>query len=91
VTVVRRTWSFFKEVFSKFARLSFSIFSQFSSFQSLENKVKEFIFSNFLPSSSAKIQAYLSEFVENTTVLSIFGITVLVVTSVFFLDAVAHG
>ena len=111
MTVVRRTWSFFKEVFSKFARdsctikaqslsyitvlslvplsaLSFSIFSQFSVFQSLENKVKEFIFSNFLPSSSARIQAYLSEFVENTTVLSIFGITVLVVTSVFFLDAV---
>ncbi len=68
--------------------ISFSIFSKFQAFSALEAKVKSLIFNNFLPSSSAKIQSYIAEFMEKTTVLSIFGVGTLVIASVLFLDAV---
>ncbi len=68
--------------------ISFSLFSSFVAFKSFREQVEKFIFSNFLPSSAAKIQEYIQNFVGNTATLSIFGLIFLVIGSVFIIDTI---
>ncbi len=68
--------------------ISFSLFSSFEAFKNFREQVEKFIFSNFLPSSAAKIQEYIQNFVGNTATLSIFGLIFLVIGSVFIIDTI---
>ncbi len=68
--------------------ISFSLFSSFTAFKSFREQVERFIFKNFLPSSAAKIQEYIQNFVGNTTTLNIIGLVFLVIGSVFIIDTI---
>ncbi len=68
--------------------ISFSLFSSFSAFKSFREQLENFIFKNFLPSSAAKIQEYIQNFVGNTATLNIIGLIFLVIASVFIIDTI---
>ncbi|MCW8930736.1 MAG: YihY family inner membrane protein [Gammaproteobacteria bacterium] len=52
----------------------FAGFSSFSVFQDLFLEIQQFIFSNFIPSSSELIQNYLNEFVSKASRLTLVGL-----------------
>ncbi|MCU7940219.1 MAG: YihY family inner membrane protein [gamma proteobacterium symbiont of Bathyaustriella thionipta] len=52
----------------------FAGFSSFSVFQTLFEEIQQFIFANFVPSSSELIQQYLNEFVGKASRLTLIGL-----------------
>ncbi len=68
--------------------VSFSVLSQFKAFARWEVAVKSFLFHNLLPSSSQRLQDYLTQFTERATALGFFGLIGSIVTAVFLLDTI---
>lgn len=59
----------------------FSVLKAFPVFDSLKMAIENFIFSNFVPTSSDQIQEYLNGFVENTSKMTAIGIVALIVVA----------
>ncbi|MGL5008138.1 MAG: virulence factor BrkB family protein [Plesiomonas sp.] len=66
----------------------FSVFTAFPVFVGITDKVKHFIFSNFVPATGDVVQNYLDQFVSNSSNMSAVGIIALVVTSLLLISAV---
>ncbi|EAH8299611.1 YihY family inner membrane protein [Campylobacter fetus] len=62
--------------------ISLSIFTQLPSFSGYYAKIKDFIFSNLLPSQS--ITEYIDQFLSNSSSLGIIGLIVVFFTSIMF-------
>lgn len=65
-----------------------SVFVAFPEFQSLGERVQNFIFSTFVPETGEVIQQNLNKFVQQASHLSIIGLAFLFVTAVFVLFTV---
>ena len=65
--------------------VSLSVLAVFPAFSQWGSVIQNFIFANFLPASSDTIQGYLLSFVQQTTKLSIIGLTSLLISAVLVL------
>jgi membrane protein len=68
--------------------VSFSVFSKFQAFSQLEEYIREFLFKNLSPTSSARLESYLTQFTERATTLGIIGLLGSILTAIFLLDAI---
>lgn len=66
----------------------FSVFTAFPVFVGVTDKVKHFIFRNFVPATGDVVQTYLDEFVSNSSKMSAVGIIALVVVALLLISAV---
>ncbi len=67
--------------------LSLSIFTQMPSFEKYYERIKQFIFSNLLPTNQDTFANYIEQFLQNSVSLGITGLVAVVFTSLmFFLD-----
>lgn len=67
--------------------LSLSIFTQMPSFEKYYERIKQFIFSNLLPTNQDTFANYIEQFLQNSVSLGITGLVAVVFTSImFFLD-----
>ncbi|MSN96301.1 YihY family inner membrane protein [Campylobacter sp. FMV-PI01] len=66
--------------------LSLSIFTQLPSFKEHYEKMKNFIFSNLLPSHQDTITEYIEQFLSNSVNLGILGFIAIIVTTIMFFD-----
>lgn len=64
--------------------ISFSIFLKLPNFDEYYMKIKNFIFSNLLPSHQNSISRYIENFLENSSGLGIMGFVAIIFTSVMF-------
>ncbi|ANE35953.1 virulence factor, BrkB family protein [Campylobacter iguaniorum] len=64
--------------------ISLSIFTQMPSFSGYYTKIKEFIFSNLLPSHQESITNYIDQFLSNSSSLGIMGFVAIIFTSIMF-------
>lgn len=69
----------------------FAGFSSFSVFQALFEKVQQFIFANFIPSSSELIQNYLNEFVDKASSLTLVGLLGLFAVALMLMRQIDHA
>lgn len=67
--------------------ITLSVFTQMPSFKTYYEKIKEFIFSNLLPSHQDSITEYIDQFLNNSGSLGMMGLVAIIFTSVmFFVD-----
>lgn len=67
--------------------ISLSVFTKLPSFDQYYEKIKNFIFSNLLPSHQSTITQYLDQFLNNSTSLGMVGFVGVIFTSLmFFID-----
>ena len=66
----------------------FSVLKAFPVFDSLKMAIENFIFSNFVPTSSDQIQEYLNGFVENTSKMTAIGIIALIVVALQLISSI---
>ncbi|HOK23468.1 MAG TPA: YihY family inner membrane protein [Candidatus Hydrothermia bacterium] len=101
---VKRFWEKIQddEVFSKASSLSymtvfasipalslvFFLFAQFSAFSGMYEKIKNFIFTYFIPQSGMMIEEKLDELLKNIGSLEVIGVIALIVTTVLMVDFV---
>ncbi|CZE48716.1 YihY/virulence factor BrkB family protein [Campylobacter geochelonis] len=64
--------------------LSLSIFTQLPSFDEYYAKIKEFIFSNLLPTHQDMLSGYIEQFMSNSVSLGILGFGAIIVTTMLF-------
>ncbi|RAZ56826.1 YihY family inner membrane protein [Campylobacter hyointestinalis] len=64
--------------------ISLSIFTQLPSFKEYYAKIKDFIFSNLLPSNQENIVSYIDQFLSNSNNLGIVGLIGVIITSIMF-------
>ncbi|RKZ93504.1 MAG: virulence factor BrkB family protein [Gammaproteobacteria bacterium] len=69
----------------------FAGFSSFSVFQDLFLEIQQFIFSNFIPSSSEQIQEYLHEFVGKASRLTLVGLFGLFAVALMLMWQIDHA
>ncbi len=68
-----------------------SVFSAFPLFSQFSQEIQDFIFSNFVPSSSHAIQKYIIGFVDQASNLSVWGTSFLVITAVLMLFTIEQA
>ncbi|MGD9253410.1 MAG: YihY family inner membrane protein [Holophagae bacterium] len=66
--------------------VGFALFSAFGAFDDIQQRVQEFLFSQFLPTSQDEIVAYLNQFAAGTKKLGLIGFLFLVLASTLLLD-----
>lgn len=65
--------------------VSFAIFAAFPAYESLKDKVQDFLFEQFVPSVGSEVQGYLEQFTAQTGQLTAVGIIFLAVSAVMLL------
>jgi len=71
--------------------LAFPIVSNFRVFADTEAKFRTFIFKHLVPSSGDIINSYITQFVERSTSLNVWGLIVLVLIAVSMLISIEHA
>lgn len=66
----------------------FALFSAFAAFDDLKQKVRELLFSQFLPTHQDEIVAYIDQATANVNRLGFLGFVFLIVTAILLLDAI---
>ncbi len=66
--------------------VGFALFSAFGAFDNAKQKVQDFLFTQFLPTSQEEILQYFNQFTEGTSKLGLIGFLFLVLTSILLLD-----
>ena len=66
----------------------FSVIKAFPVFESFKQAIEQFIFDNFLPTSSDQIQKYINGFVENVSQMTAVGIGVLIVVALQLISSI---
>ena len=66
----------------------FSVLKAFPVFDSLKQSIENFIFNNFVPTSSDQIQQYINGFVDNATQMTAVGIVALIVVALQLIWAI---
>ena len=64
--------------------LSLSLFTQMPSFSQYYAKIKNFIFTQLIPSNQELISQYVEQFLQNSSALGILGLVAIIFTSVMF-------
>jgi membrane protein len=71
--------------------VSVGILMAFPVFETLNDKLQEFIFANFVPNSGAVIQDYLSSFTDKARQLTLTGIVFLLLTALMMISTIETG
>jgi membrane protein len=66
--------------------VGFALFSAFGAFDDVKQKVQEFLFSQFLPTSQDEIVLYFNQFADGASKLGLIGFLFLVLASILLLD-----
>jgi membrane protein len=66
--------------------VGFALFSAFGAFDDVKQKVQDFLFTQFLPTSQDEILQYFNQFTEGTSKLGLIGFLFLVLASILLLD-----
>jgi len=66
--------------------VGFALFSAFGAFDDVKQKVQEFLFTQFLPTSQDEIVLYFNQFADGASKLGMIGFLFLVLTSILLLD-----
>jgi len=66
--------------------VAFAMFSAFGAFDDIKQKVQEFLFSQFLPTSQNEIIGYLNQFADSASKLGLIGFLFLVLAAILLLD-----
>jgi membrane protein len=66
--------------------VAFALFSAFGAFDDAKQKVQDFLFNQFLPTSQDEILAYFNQFTEGASKLGLIGFLFLVLTAILLLD-----
>jgi membrane protein len=66
--------------------VGFALFSAFGAFDEVKQKVQEFLFSQFLPTSQDEIVLYFNQFADGASKLGLIGFLFLVLASILLLD-----
>ncbi|WP_197972073.1 YihY/virulence factor BrkB family protein [Nitrosophilus labii] len=64
--------------------ISFSLFTKMPSFEKYYDKIKEFIFSNLMPTHQETVSKYLESFLQNSEKLGIIGFVFVIFASLMF-------
>ncbi len=64
----------------------FAMFSAFGAFDDVKQKVQDFLFSQFLPTSQAEILSYFNQFMEGASRLGLLGFLFFVFAAILLLD-----
>ena len=68
--------------------VAFAIFSAFGAFDEVKQRVQEFLFTQFLPTSQDEIVVYFNQFADGARSLGVIGSLALILTSILLLDSV---
>ncbi|WP_199609750.1 virulence factor BrkB family protein [Flocculibacter collagenilyticus] len=68
--------------------VSFSVISAFPVFETFRKSVELFIFTNFVPTSSAQIQSHMLGFVTNVSKMGTIGILALIVVALMLISSI---
>ncbi len=71
--------------------VSVGILMAFPVFETLNDKLQEFIFSNFVPHSGSAVQEYLSSFTDKARQLTLTGIVFLLLTALMMISTIETG
>lgn len=71
--------------------VSVGILMAFPVFETLNDKLQEFIFANFVPNSGSVIQDYLSSFTDKARQLTLTGIVFLLLTALMMISTIETG
>lgn len=66
----------------------FAIFSTFAAFGTLENKIQDFVFQNFVPTSGELVQEYMQSFAQKAARMTLPGIVGLVVSAFLLMSTI---
>lgn len=66
--------------------VGFALFSAFGAFDDVKQKVQDFLFSQFLPTSQDEIILYFNQFAEGASKLGLIGFLFLILASILLLD-----
>ena len=66
--------------------VGFALFSAFGAFDDVKQKVQDFLFTQFLPTSQDEILQYFNQFAEGASKLGLIGFLFLVLASILLLD-----
>lgn len=66
--------------------VGFAMFSAFGAFDDVKQKVQEFLFSQFLPTSQDEIVLYFNQFADSASKLGLIGFLFLVLAAILLLD-----
>ena len=66
--------------------VGFAMFSAFGAFDDVKQKVQEFLFSQFLPTSQDEIVLYFNQFADGASKLGLIGFLFLVLAAILLLD-----
>ncbi len=68
--------------------VAFAMFSAFGAFDDIKERVQEFLFSQFLPTSQDVIAEYFNQFADSASKLGLIGFLFLVLTAILLLDSI---
>lgn len=68
--------------------VTYSMLSAIPSMQGVSDRIQDFIFSNFVPSTGEAVQSYLHNFSQQARKLTVVGVVFLVVTSFMMLKTI---
>ena len=68
--------------------VSFAIFAAFPAYESLQTKVQDYIFENFVPQVGTQVQAHIETFMAQTGRLSAVGVVFLALSAVLLLSTI---
>lgn len=66
--------------------VGFALFSAFGAFDDVKQKVQDFLFTQFLPTSQDEIVLYFNQFAEGASKLGLIGFIVLIFAAILLLD-----
>ncbi len=66
--------------------VAFAMFSAFGAFDDIKQRVQEFLFSQFLPTSQNEIAEYVNQFADSASRLGLIGFLFLVLAAILLLD-----
>jgi len=66
----------------------FSVFAAFPMFDTVAGQIQNFVFENFVPTSSEAIQQYLQEFSSKTSKLTTIGAAFLIITALLMMNTI---
>jgi membrane protein len=71
--------------------VSYTILSVFPMFSVFAHEIQEYVFENFVPSSSVEVQQYLNDFAIQARQLTVAGFAILLVTAYMMLITIEHA
>ena len=66
--------------------VGFALFSAFGAFDDVKQKVQDFLFTQFLPTSQDEIVVYFNQFADGASKMGLIGFLFLVLASILLLD-----